>query len=122
MQKRKYNAPGHILNGKSYEDSELKIHQEYELDYIIAPPQMNKYMKYSIDIYNIYLKYFSPEDIYVYSIDEVFIDLTHYLKTYQMKPSKLATKIVQEVYKKQVLQQLVVLEQIYIYQKLQWIL
>ena len=98
--KRKYNAPGHILNGISYEDSELKIHQEYELDYIIAPPQMNKYMKYSIDIYNIYLKYFSPEDIYVYSIDEVFIDLTHYLKTYQMKPSKLATKIVQEVYKK----------------------
>ena len=54
---RKYNAPGHVLNGKSYEDSELKKHPEYELDYIVAPPQMNKYMKYSTEIYNIYLKY-----------------------------------------------------------------
>lgn len=95
---RKYNAPGHIFNGKSYEDIELKKHPEYELDYIIAPPQMNKYMKYSTEIYNIYLKYFSPEDIYVYSIDEVFIDVTHYLQTYQMKASALATKVIQEIY------------------------
>ena len=77
---RKYNASGHILNGKSFEDTELKKHPEYELDYIIAPPQMNKYMKYSTEIYNIYFKYFSPDDIYVYSIDEVFIDVTHYLQ------------------------------------------
>ena len=95
---RKYNAPGHILNGKSFEDTELKKHPEYELDYIIAPPQMNKYMKYSTEIYNIYLKYFSPDDIYVYSIDEVFIDVTHYLQTYKMKASTLATKVIQEVY------------------------
>ena len=95
---RKYNVPGHILNGKSFEDTELKKHPEYELDYIIAPPQMNKYMKYSTEIYNIYLKYFSPDDIYVYSIDEVFIDVTHYLQTYQMKASTLATKVIQEVY------------------------
>ena len=61
---------------------------------------MNKYMKYSTDIYNIYLEYFSPEDIYVYSIDEVFIDVTHYLKKYKMKASKLATEIIQEVYQK----------------------
>ena len=97
---RRYNAPGHVLNGKSYDDIELKKHNEYELDFIIAPPQMNKYMNYSIDIYNIYLEYFSQEDIYVYSIDEVFIDVTHYLKTYKMKASTLATKIIQEVYKK----------------------
>lgn len=97
---RKYNAPGHILHNKSYEDSELKKHPEYELDYIVASPQMNKYMKYSIDIYNIYLKYFSAEDIYVYSIDEVFIDVTHYLKAYKMNASSLATKVIQEVYKK----------------------
>ena len=95
---RKYNAPGHILNGKSYEDTELKKHPEYELDYIIAPPQMNKYMKYSTEIYNIYLKYFSPDDICVYSIDEVFIDVTPYLQTYKMKASTLATKVIQEVY------------------------
>ena len=96
---RKYNAPGHMLNGKSYEDSELKKHPELELDYIIAPPQMKKYMKYSTEIYNIYLKYFSADDIYVYSIDEVFIDVTHYLQTYQMKASELSTKVVHDVYK-----------------------
>ena len=95
---RKYNAPGHVLKGKSYIDNELKKHPELELDYIIAPPQMKKYMKYSTDIYNIYLKYFSADDIYVYSIDEVFIDATHYLQTYQMKASSLATKVVHDVY------------------------
>lgn len=97
---RKFKAPGRIFNGKTFEDTELKKHPEYELDYIIAVPQMNKYMKYSTDIYNIYLEYFSPEDIYVYSIDEVFIDVTHYLKKYKMKASKLATKIIQEVYQR----------------------
>ena len=96
---RRYNAPGHILKGKSYEDIELKKHPEYELDYIIAPPQMKKYMKYSTNIYNVYLKYFSPDDICVYSIDEVFIDVTHYLKTYQMKASQLATKVIHDIYK-----------------------
>ena len=95
---RKYNAPGHILNGKSYEDIELKKHPEYELDYIIAPPQMKKYMKYSTNIYNVYLKYFSPDDICVYSIDEVFIDVTHYLKTYNMRAGELITKVIQDVY------------------------
>lgn len=96
---RKYKALGHVLNGKSYDETELKKHPEYELDYIIAPPQMKKYMKYSIGIYNIYLKYFSAEDIFVYSVDEVFIDATHYLNTYKMKASDLATKVIQDVYK-----------------------
>ena len=95
---RKYKAPGHKLNGKSYLYEELIKYPEYEIDYIIAPPQMNKYMKYSTEIYNIYLKYFSPDDIYVYSIDEVFIDVTHYLQTYKMKASTLATKVIQDVY------------------------
>ena len=95
---RKFNAPGHTLNGKSYLYDELKEHPEYEIDYIIAPPQMNKYMKYSTEIYNVYLKYFSPDDIYVYSIDEVFIDVTHYLQTYKMKASTLATKVIQDVF------------------------
>lgn len=95
---RRFKAPNHTLTGKSYEDSELKEHSEYELDYIVAPPQMKKYMKYSTDIYKIYLKYFSPDDIYVYSIDEVFIDVTHYLQTYNMKASSLATMVIQDVY------------------------
>ena len=95
---RKYSAPRHILNGKSYDAIELKKNPELELDYIIAPPQMKKYMKYSTEIYNIYLKYFSADDIYVYSIDEVFIEVTHYLQTYQMKASTLATKVVHDVY------------------------
>ena len=82
---RRIKAPKHTFLGKSNNSIELKEHPEYELDYIIAPPQMNKYMKYSTEIYNIYLKYFSSDDIYVYSIDEVFIDVTHYLQTYKMK-------------------------------------
>ena len=86
------------FNGKSYNCDELNEHQNYELDYIIAPPQMNKYMKYSTDIYKIYLKYFSPDDIYVYSIDEVFIYVTNYLKTYKMKPSDLATTVIHDIY------------------------
>ena len=95
---RKYKIPGHKFNGKSYNSDELIIHNDYELNYIIAPPQMNKYMKYSTNIYNIYLKYFSSDDIYVYSIDEVFIDVTNYLQTYKMKPSDLATKVVHNIY------------------------
>lgn len=97
---RRYKAPGHVFNGKSYDDTELQKHPEYELDYIVATPQIKKYMKYSTDIYNIYLQYFSPEDIYVYSIDEVFIDITHYLKTYNMKATELVTKVINDVYDK----------------------
>ena len=85
---------------KSYDAKILKMHPEYKLDFIIAPPRMKYYMKYSLDIYNIYLKYFSANDILVYSIDEVFIDITHYIATYNMKPEELVTKIVQEIYQK----------------------
>ena len=81
---RKIKAPNHILNGKSYNDIEIKRNCSLELDYIAAPPRMSLYMKYSTDIYNIYLKFFSSEDIYVYSVDEVFIDITKYLKTYTL--------------------------------------
>ena len=70
------------FNYKSFVDSELKYNKSLELDFLIAPPQMKKYMKYSTDIYKIYLKYLAPEDIYVYSIDEVFCDITSYLNTY----------------------------------------
>lgn len=95
---RKRKAPGHAFTGSSCEDTELKENPKLELDFIIAPPRMAYYMKYSTNIYNIYLKYFAPEDIYVYSIDEVFCDVTHYLRTYKMTARELVTKVIQDVY------------------------
>ena len=91
-------APNRKFTGASYNDIELKSRNDLALDYIVAPPRMGYYIKYSTDIYNIYLKWFSPEDIYVYSIDEVFIDVTHYLKTYNMRARELITKVIQDVY------------------------
>ena len=96
---RKKKAPRNEFTGSSYDDIALKKNSDLELSYIIAPPRMKYYMKYSTDIYNIYLKWFSHEDIYVYSIDEVFIDVTHYLKTYNMTARELVTKVIQDVYK-----------------------
>ena len=64
---------------------------------MIAPPQMAKYLEYSGRIYDIYLKYVAPEDMHVYSIDEVFMDVTHYLNTYQMTAEELAGKIIRDV-------------------------
>ena len=84
--------------GKSYLESEYIKNNLLEVDYITAVPQMNKYMKYSTDIYNIYLKYVAPEDIYAYSIDEVFCDITNYLKYYNMNAYELVTKIIKDVY------------------------
>ena len=95
---RKRRAPNNTFTGSSYDEIALNKNRDLELTYIVAPPRMSYYMKYSTDIYNIYLKWFSSEDIYVYSIDEVFIDVTHYLKTYKMEPRELATKVLQDVY------------------------
>lgn len=94
---RKFNAPGHKFTCTSYDDIALKKNNDLELSYIIAPPRMAYYIEYSTKIYNIYLKWFSSEDIYVYSIDEVFIDVTHYLKTYEMTPRELVTRVIQDV-------------------------
>lgn len=94
---RKRNAPNCIFTGASYHDSELKENTALALDYIVAPPRMAYYMEYSTRIYNIYLKYVAPEDIHVYSIDEVFMDVTSYLKIYSMSPRELAKTIIQDV-------------------------
>lgn len=96
---RKMQIPNHIFTNKSYDDIELKKDKTLELDYIVAPPRMNYYMKYSTTIYNIYLKYIAPEDIFPYSIDEVFCDLTKYLKTYNLTAKELVTKMIMDVYK-----------------------
>ncbi len=83
--------------GKSYSDIELKNNKKLELDYIVATPRMGLYMKYSTSVYNVYLKYLSPDDIYVYSIDEVFCDITNYLKYNNMSPREFVTKILLDV-------------------------
>lgn len=79
---------------------EVKQRTGKEVDYIIAPPRMARYIEVSSDIYAIYLKYISPEDIHVYSIDECFIDVTNYLQLYQMTAKDLAKKIINEVLEK----------------------
>ena len=94
---RQARAPKHVFSGKSFDADELEQNDSLELDYIVAPPRMAYYMKYSTRIYDIYLKYFSPDDMVVYSIDEVFIDVTHYLKMYGLSPHDLAMKVIQEV-------------------------
>lgn len=96
---RRYRAPGRRFCGKSYIDSELKSDRSLELDYIVAPPRMALYMKVSARIYGIYLKYVAPEDIHVYSVDEVFIDVTRYLKTYGMSARELAMTMIRDVLK-----------------------
>ena len=94
---RKIKAKG-SFTGKSSDDIKIKENIKLELDYIVAPPRMKYYMNYSNKIYNVYLKYLAPEDIYVYSKDEVFMDITNYLKLYKMKPRELITKIITDVY------------------------
>ena len=82
------------FTGKSVNQDELDNDKTLELDYIAAPPQMKKYMEYSTRIYKTYLKYLAPEDIYVYSIDEVFADITNYIKLYKLSPRDLVTKMI----------------------------
>jgi len=94
---RRWYAPGRRLVGASSNDRILREDKCLALDYIAAPPRMALYVKYSTDIYKIYLKYFAPEDIHVYSIDEVFIDITNYKRLYKMSPRALAMKVIGEV-------------------------
>ncbi len=85
------------FSGSSFSDKELRADPRLELNYIIAPPQMAKYMEISSKIYGIYLKYVAPEDIFAYSIDEVFIDATSYLSTYDCSPHDFAAMLIRDV-------------------------
>lgn len=94
---RLFKTESGLFTGKSYDARELADDRNLELDFIIAPPQMAKYMEISTQIYNVYLKYIAPEDIHVYSIDEVLMDVTDYLRTYGLSPRELAKKMISDV-------------------------
>lgn len=94
---RQHDAPGYKLEGASHFQSELQANPKLAIDFIIAPPRMAYYMEYSTRIYEVYLKYVAPEDIVVYSIDEVFMDVTDYLDTYKLTAHDLAMKIILDV-------------------------
>ena len=93
-------APGHRFSEKSCQLPELMSNPALELDYIVAPPRMARYVEVSTQIYGIYLEYIAPEHIHVYSIDEVFIDATPYLKLYKATARELTMKLVQAVLQK----------------------
>jgi DNA polymerase V len=94
---RQMKAPNRRLTGKSISDIELQQHPDWAVDYIAAPPRMAHYIEVSSKIYGIYLKYIAPEDIHVYSIDEVFMDVTAYLGSYKMTAHELAMKMIRDV-------------------------
>ena len=93
-------APGHRFTGKSNSLAQLKAHPELELTFITATPRMALYMEVSSKIYGTYLKYIAPEDIHVYSVDEVFMDVTEYLKTYSTTAKEFTRKLIKEVFSK----------------------
>ncbi|WP_104802946.1 Y-family DNA polymerase [Blautia marasmi] len=95
--KRQRVAPRHTLTGSSCDAVELRDFPELAISYVAAPPRMSLYMEYSTRIYNIYLNYIAQEDIHVYSIDEVIMDITQYLKTYHLTARALAQKMMQDV-------------------------
>lgn len=95
---RQQCAPGREFQGESFLLPELQKNPNLKLDYIIAPPRMARYLEYSTRIYEIYLKYLSHSDIHVYSIDEIFVDLTDYLHLYQMTAEELVRTMINDIY------------------------
>lgn len=94
---RRSALAGKAFTGKSYDAKELERHPDWEVDYIAAVPRMAHYIRQSARIYEIYLRYIAPEDIHVYSIDEVFIDATSYLYSYRMTAHELARKMIRDI-------------------------
>lgn len=94
---RRHRAPRGQFSGRSVNGPELHANPALELDYVVAVPRMARYMEVSAKIYSVYLKYVSPDDIHVYSIDEVFIDATSYLKLYKLTAREFAMKMIRDV-------------------------
>ena len=95
--RRKYRAPQRMLTGETTDATELATHPELGIAYHIAPPRMALYMEYSMRIYEIYLRYVSSEDIHIYSIDEVFIDVTSYLETENISAHDFSMRLIRAV-------------------------
>ena len=95
--RRRQQAPGRRFAGASWQDPELRQDPSLALEYLVAPPRMALYIEWSARVYQIYLKYIAPEDIHVYSIDEVFLDATAYLDTYRMTGRELAGTIIRDI-------------------------
>ena len=93
---RRRKAGGNLFE-KSCDAHELAADPSRAVGYLVAPPQMAKYIQISTQIYNVYLKYVAPEDIHVYSIDEVMMDVTSYLETYHMTAHELAKTMILDV-------------------------
>lgn len=91
-------APDHVFSGKSWDYTELEASPRLALDYLVATPRMARYVEYSTRVYHVYLKYIAPEDIHVYSIDEVMIDATNYLNIYHMTARELASQMILDVF------------------------
>ena len=97
--RRQRQALGRQLTGSSWHDPEVRSNPSLALDYLVAPPRMAHYIDWSTKIYSVYLKYIAPEDIFPYSIDEVFIDVTNYLDTYRMTARELTRTIILDILK-----------------------
>ncbi len=95
--KRVWKAPYKKFTGSSYHFPDLEKSKELSIDYIAAPPRMSFYMDYSTRIYNVYLKHVAPEDMHVYSIDEVFMDITNYLEVNSLTAREFAKMVIQDV-------------------------
>ena len=96
---RQQKAPGRVFTGSSCDDIEIRSSPDLALDYIVAPPRMAYYIEYSTRVYKVYLKYVAPEDIHVYSIDEVFMDVTDYLGSHKLSAREFAMKVILDVLK-----------------------
>ena len=96
-EERRLRAPGRRLVGESFDAAELADHPERAVGMVIAKPRMSHYLRCSGDVYRVYLRYAAAEDIHVYSIDEVFIDATRYLRARGMTPRQMAAAIVRDV-------------------------
>ena len=94
---RKYAAPRHALTGASFDAAALERNPSLAIDFLTATPRMALYIKYSTQIYQIYLRYIAPEDIHIYSIDEVFINAAPYLTVYKLSPEELTRKMIHEI-------------------------
>lgn len=94
---RKRKVPNRTFSAASHDATALAADPSLELDYIVAPPRMARYMEVSSQIYSVYLKYVSPDDIFPYSVDEVFIDVSGYLKTRNMTGRDFAMTMIRDV-------------------------